>query len=178
MANKRLINQTDRYIVTALSSTGLYPGIWLFHAFPNITESLKTKSPLDQRLLVIVHHRFGLNFHLMRWQITDVRINKPEMVNFKCGHQQVHRLLAAWWNCVLTQSSVSVPDSAFKDMQVLDHFYKCCSMYSVYEQVVAMDKYNIQHGRAWSIINIETLGNERDFRYDGCLCCLIQTSDY
>ena len=33
--------------------------MWLLHMLPSITESLTGKSPLDQKILVIVHHRFG-----------------------------------------------------------------------------------------------------------------------
>ena len=64
---------------------GLYSHILLLHAFPRITESLKTKYTLDQKLLVIVHHRFGWNFHLRLWRITDIRNHKPEIVNSNWG---------------------------------------------------------------------------------------------
>ena len=81
---------------------GLYSHIWLLNVVPRTAESLKTKSTLDQKLLVIVHHRFGWNFHLRLWRITDVRNHKPEIVNSNCGRQQLYPLLAAWWNCVST----------------------------------------------------------------------------
>ena len=64
----------------------------LLHMFPRITESLKEESPLDQKILVIVHHGFGRNFHLRPWQITDTEVHKPEIVNSN----------STWWNCVLT----------------------------------------------------------------------------
>ena len=66
---------------------GLYLYIWLLHAFPRITESLKTKSPLDQKLLVIVHHRpwFKLSSQAVAdYRLTSLRQLIPIAVANRC----------------------------------------------------------------------------------------------